>query len=42
MFINPDLLDEYRQKYDSLHMKLINELIDDGINFIKKQLQYYQ
>lgn len=28
MFINPDLLDEFRQKYDRLHTKLINEGID--------------
>lgn len=28
MFINPDLLDEFRQKYDSLHTKLINDGID--------------
>jgi AcrR family transcriptional regulator len=28
MFINPDLLDEFRQKYDSLHTNLINDGID--------------
>lgn len=28
MFINPDLLDEYKQKYDILHTKLLNDGID--------------
>mgnify|MGYP002661750532 FL=1 len=28
MFINPDLLDDYKQKYDILHTKLLNDGID--------------
>ena len=36
MFINPDLLDDFRQKYNSMQTKLINDGIDPVKNYNSK------